>query len=258
MHAVAIVQARMGSTRLPGKVLRPLVGRPMLWHIVDRLRHARGIAKVGIATSDKEGDRPLREFCAEAGIDVFAGDEQDVLDRFYRAAVAFGGDPLIRITADCPFVDPELIEKLLAMYAAGEYDHIGVATGAVAFKHKGARYPDGLDAECIRLAALERAHREASERSDREHVTPYLYRFEGRFRNDMLLADEDHGALRWTVDHEADFRVVQAVYEALWRADRPFVMRDILGYFAAHPELRELNEHFVGHEGYKNVWNPHE
>ena len=256
MRAVAIVQARMGSSRLPGKVLKPLVGRPMLWHIVDRLRHAPAVAMVGVATSDQETDRPLRDFCAAAGIEVFAGDERDVLDRFYRAAVALGGDPLVRITADCPFVDPEIVDKLIGMYGAGQYDHIGVATGAVAFKHVGARYPDGLDAECIRFAALERAHQEAREPSDREHVTPYLYRVEGRFRNGMLLADEDHGALRWTVDHEADFQVVQAVYEALWRPDRPFVMRDILAYFAAHPELRRINEQFVGQEGYQNVWEP--
>ena len=248
----------MGSTRLPGKVLMPLAGRPMLWHIVDRLRHAPGVASVGVATSDKDADEPLRAFCRDAGILVFAGDERDVLDRFYRAAVEFGGDPIVRITADCPFVDPELVGKLLAMYQAGEYDHVGVATGAVAFKYAGSRYPDGLDAECIRLAALERAQREASEASDREHVTPFLYRVDGRFRNGMLLADEDHGALRWTVDHPADFAVVTKVYEALWRPDRPFVMRDILAFFAAHPELRALNEQFVGQEGYQKIWNPNE
>jgi spore coat polysaccharide biosynthesis protein SpsF len=258
MSAVAIVQARMGSSRLPGKVLRPLVGKPMLWHIVDRLRRCSRVSTVGVATSDKAGDQPIRDFCAEAGIAWFAGDERDVLDRFFLAAKAFGGDPVVRVTADCPFVDPELVDKLIAMYDAGDYDHLGVATGAVAFKHKGARYPDGLDAECIRLAALERAHREAVESSDREHVTPYLYRVDGRFRNGMLMADEDHGALRWTVDHEADFRVVQAVYEGLWRQDKPFVMGDILAFFAAHPELRAINEQFVGLEGYRSVWNPNE
>ena len=189
---------------------------------------------------------------------MFAGDERDVLDRFYRAAVEFDGDPILRITADCPFVDPELVGDLLAMYQAGEYDHVGIATGAVAFNYAGARYPDGLDAECIRFAALERAQREARESSDREHVTPYLYRVAGRFRNGMLLAAEDHGALRWTVDHPADFAVVTKVYEALWSSERPFVMRDILALFSTHPELRDLNEQFVGHEGYQKIWNPNE
>ncbi len=258
MSPVVIVQARLGSTRLPGKVLKPLVGRPMLWHIVDRLRQAPGVATVGVATSDQPGDEPLRAFCRESGIPLFAGDERNVLDRFYRAAVAFGGDPVVRITADCPFADPELVGKLLALYAAGQYDHVGVATGAVAFKHKGAHFPDGLDAECIRFAALERAQREATEPSDREHVTPYLYRVDGRFRNGMLMADVDHGNLRWTVDHQADFDVVSQVYEALWKPGRAFLMNDILDYFAAHPELRALNEQFVGQEGYQKIWKTHE
>jgi spore coat polysaccharide biosynthesis protein SpsF len=256
MGAVAIVQARMGSTRLPGKVMMPLVGQPMLWHIVDRLRRAPGVARVVVATSDRDGDEPLRSFCRDSQLDVFAGDESDVLDRFYRAAVKFGGDPVLRITADCPFVDPELVGRLLAMYQAGEYDHIGVATGSLAHGFSGPRYPDGLDAECIRFAALERANREATERSDREHVTPYLYRIPGRFRNGMLPAEEDHGALRWTVDHPDDFEMVRHVYEALWRADRPFVMKDILVFLTTHPELSSVNAQFVGREGYQKVWNP--
>ena len=250
------MQARLGSSRLPGKVLLPLAGKPMLWHIVDRLRRAPGVAGVGVATSDRPGDEPLREFCRAEGIPVFAGDERDVLDRFYRAAVTFGGDPVIRVTADCPFVDPEIIGRLVAQYHAGQYDHFAVATGSVAHGSKDARFPDGLDAECIRLAALEKAWKEATEPSDREHVTPYLYRVAGRFRNGMLPAAEHHGDLRWTVDHAADFAVVEKVYEALWRADRPFLMPEILAFFAAHPEVRALNDAFVGTEGYAQVWNP--
>jgi spore coat polysaccharide biosynthesis protein SpsF len=258
MPPVAIVQARMGSSRLPGKSMKPLLGRPMLWHIVERLRRAPGVTSVGVATSDQPGDEPIRAFCAENEIPVFTGSENDVLDRFYRAAVAFGADPILRITADCPFVDPELVGKLLAMFQSGGYDHLGVATGSVAFKFHGARYPDGLDAECFSFAAFERAQREATERSDREHVTPFLYRVDGRFRNGMLPAEEDHGALRWTVDHAADFEMVTRVYEALWNAERPFLMKDILGYFASHPELRALNEQFVGQEGYQQIWKTHE
>ena len=234
----------------------PLAGKPMLWHIVDRLRRAPGVATVGVATSDRPGDEPLREFCRAEGIPVFAGDERDVLDRFYRAAVTFGGDPVIRVTADCPFVDPEIIGQLVAQYHAGQYDHFAVATGSVAHGSNDARFPDGLDAECIRLAALEKAWKEATEPSDREHVTPYLYRVAGRFRNGMLPAAEHHGDLRWTVDHAADFAVVEKVYEALWRADRPFLMPEILAFFAAHPEVRALNDAFVGTEGYAQVWNP--
>src|SRR4051812_14080685 len=162
MPPAAIVQARMGSTRLPGKSMKPLVGRPMLWHIVDRLRHTPGLSLVAVATTDRDSDAPLRAFCEDADIPVFAGDERDVLRRYRDAAVAYGADPVIRITADCPFVDPELIGRLLAAYQAGEYDHFTVCTGAVAFWEKGGRFPDGLDAECVRFAALERAEREAT------------------------------------------------------------------------------------------------
>ncbi|MCU1279438.1 MAG: spore coat protein [bacterium] len=246
----------MGSSRLPGKVMKELVGKPMLWHIVDRLRAAPGVHSVGVATSDQDSDEPVRRFCVEQGISVFAGDENDVLDRFYRAAVAFGADPILRVTADCPFVDPELVGRVLELFGRGDYDHVGVATGAVAFGHGGAHFPDGLDVECFSLAAFTRAHTEATERSDREHVTPYLYRVAGRFRGGMVEADEDHGLLRWTVDHAADFEVVRRVYDALWRPDRHFLMNDILRFFGEHPELRAVNEQFVGQEGYQKVWNP--
>lgn len=256
MAPVAIVQARMGSTRLPGKVMKPLVGRPMLWHIVERLRVAPGVERVGVATSDHPHDEPIRAFCREQGIPVFAGDEQDVLDRFLRAAEAFDADPILRVTADCPFVDPELVGRVVALYRSGSYDHVGVATGAVAFRHDGPRFPDGLDVECFDRGALQRAHREATERSDREHVTPYLYRADGRFRNAMVHAEVDHGHLRWTVDHPADFEVVSCVYDALWKPDRVFVMNDILAFFESHPQLRAINEQFVGKEGYQRIWNP--
>src|SRR5712692_3448246 len=248
----------MGSTRLPGKVMKPLVGQPMLWHIVDRLARAPAVARVTVATSDHARDEPVRAFCRGAGIGVFAGDERDVLDRYYRAACAFSADPVIRVTADCPFVDPELVGRVLAKYLEGGYDHVAAATGAVAWQFQGPRYPDGLDTECFSFAALERAHREATETSDREHVTPYLYRVGGRFRLGLVVPAEDHGDLRWTVDHAADFAVVEKVYEALYRQQRPFAMQDILAFFRAHPELAAVNREFAGQEGYDKVWNPHE
>jgi spore coat polysaccharide biosynthesis protein SpsF (cytidylyltransferase family) len=256
MPPVAVIQARLGSSRLPGKVLKEVAGRPMLWHIVDRVRHAPGIDRVLVATSLATGDEPLRAFCAEQGIDCFAGDEHDVLDRFYRAAKKFDADPILRITADCPFVDPELVGRVLADYQLGGADHVSSATGATAFKQGGFKFPDGLDVECFGFAALAKAWGAATAKSDREHVTPYLYRVEGRFRVRKVFADEDRGALRWTVDHAADLEVVRRVYHDLYRPDRPFGLRDILAYFEAHPELQQINQAFIGHEGYDKVWNP--
>jgi spore coat polysaccharide biosynthesis protein SpsF len=250
----AIIQARMGSTRLPGKVLRPLAGRPMLARIVDRVRSSTSVAKVVVATSDREGDEPIRQLCAAEAIDCFAGSEQDVLDRFYRAAATFGGDPVIRITADCPLVDPRLLTQLVALFAEGAYDHVGVATGAGAlFLGKG-RYPDGLDAECFSRAALERAWREATSPPDREHVTPFIWRQKDLFRTGQLTSPVDYSQLRWTVDNEADFELIARIYEALYRADRVFGMDEVLQFLAAYPELAAANQAFVGKEGYLDVW----
>lgn len=250
----AIIQARMGSTRLPGKVLRPLSGRPMLARIVERVRACPKIAAVIVATSDRDADEPIRQMCAAEAIDCFAGSEHDVLDRFYRAAVRAGGDPLIRITADCPLVDPALLGELVALYETGGYDHVGVATGAGALFLGRGRFPDGLDAECFSLAALERAWREAASAPDREHVTPYIWRHKELFRCGQLTSTNDYSQLRWTVDNETDFEVIAKIYDALYRPSAPFLMDDVLRYLAAHPELAATNEAFIGKEGYLAVW----
>ena len=246
----------MGSTRLPGKVLRPIVGRPMLWHVVQRVRQAPGVAEVVVATSDRGNDEPIRQFCQKEKIACFAGSEQDVLDRFFQAAREFSADPVLRITGDCPFVDPGVVGKVLELYQSGQYDHVGVATGAGAIFMDGGRFPDGLDAECMRFTALERAWREAIEPSDREHVTPYLWRVSGRFRVGSLKAEKDYSDLRWTVDNEADFDLVCRVYEALYHEERPFLMDDILRFFASNPDLAEANRDFIGQEGYAELWSP--
>jgi len=245
----------MGSSRLPGKVLELVAGKPMLSHIVERLRRAPGLAKVVVATTDAASDAPVRALCAEIGVDCFAGNELDVLDRYYRAAEAHGADPVLRVTADCPFVDPELVGRVLALFQRGGYDYTAAATGGVAFYDTRPKFPDGLDVECFSFAALARAHREATVRSDREHVTPYLYRTK-QFRVELVPSDVDRGALRWTVDHPADLELVREVYTALDRPDRAFGMRDILALVDARPELARLNQAFVGHEGYAKVWNP--
>jgi spore coat polysaccharide biosynthesis protein SpsF len=253
-HTVAIVQARMGSSRLPGKVLKPILGRPMLSYIVERLRAVPGVTTVVVATSDRPGDEPVRAFCLAESIGCFAGSETDVLDRFYRAAVREDGDPLLRITGDCPLVDPDLIARLLAMYETARYDHVAVAAGAGAMLLNGGRFPDGLDAECFGFAALERAWTEATLASDREHVTPYIWRNKALFRCGHLLSDVDHSTLRWTVDNEEDFTLVSAIYAALYRPGRPFGMTDVLRLLSSNPALAAANRAFIGREGYEQLW----
>ena len=256
MKTVAIIQARMGSSRLPGKVLRTVAGEPMLAHIVERVRAAAGVDQVVVATSDRAVDESIRTFCKSRAIDCFAGDEQDVLDRFYRAAVMHGAERVIRITADCPLADPELISELIRYFEAGQFDHVGVATGAGALFLEGGRYPDGYDAECMRMSALEKAWREATAPTDREHVTPYLWRQPKLFRLDTLKSPVDYSSLRLTVDNEDDFRLIGQIYQDLYRRDRHFLLADVIGWLEQHPDLAAMNSHHVGQEGYAALWQP--
>lgn len=241
MTVVAIVQARMGSTRLPGKVLLPIGARPLLEHVVRRLRAASAIDVVAVATSDLPRDEPIRAFCTQRDLPVFAGDETDVLDRFYRSARALEADTIVRITADCPLVDPAVVDRLVSLFADGDFDHVGVATGAVAATTGYRRYPDGLDAECLSFSALEQAWQEATEPYDREHVTPHLYAVPGRFRNGVLEALVDLGEHRWTVDTPADLELVRAIYAALDDGDRIFSSDDVLAFLGANAGLVEVN-----------------
>ena len=256
MRPVIIIQARMGSTRLPGKVLKPILGQPMLWHIARRLRGISSVADVVVATSASPSDQPILDFCRTQGIPVAAGSELDVLDRFYRTALQYEADPVIRVTGDCPLVDPELIERLLALYRAGDYDHVGIATGAGALFLEGGRFPDGLDAECFSFSALKQAWREATAMSDREHVTPYLWRQPERFRLDLLKSPTDYSDLRWTVDTEQDFALIVQIYAALYQENHLFLMADVLDYLEQHPELTQFNNALIGKEGYREVWDP--
>ena len=254
MRPVAIVQARLGSTRLPGKILMPLRGKPMLWHIVHRVRSTPSIAEVVVATTDEARDEPVVAFCQSAGIPCFAGSETDVLDRFYQTAKQHRADPVLRITGDCPLADPGVIERVLALFATGKFDHVGVATGAGALHETQGRFPDGLDAECFSFAALERAWKEATATSDREHVTPYIWREPGRFRVGTLRPDADYSQLRWTVDNADDFRFISRVYDALYSESRVFGMEDVLRFLAEHPDASNINQAAIGHEGYDAVW----
>jgi spore coat polysaccharide biosynthesis protein SpsF len=228
----------------------------MLWHIFQRVAITPGVAQVVVATSHQAADEPVRAFCREACLPVFAGSETDVLARFYQAALQFQADPVIRITGDCPLVDPEVVGRLLELYASGDYDHVGVATGAGAIFLEGGRFPDGLDAECFSFAALQRAWQEATEPTDREHVTPYIWRVPGRFRVGVLLADQDYSQWRWTVDQEEDFSLISEIYGALHRENEPFGMNEVLAYLSRRPELAAVNQALRGQEGYAALWCP--
>lgn len=231
----------MGSTRLPGKVLAEIAGRPMLWHVVKRVRRATLVDEVVVATSTSASDDPLADWCSQNLIPVSRGSENDVLDRFYQAARAHGATTVVRITADCPLLDPQVIDKVIRRFQQGD-----VAYAANCLRYT---YPDGLDTEVFSFTALEAAWREATKPSEREHVTPYLRSGRSLIANVENDTDLSSLNLRWTVDEPADLEFVRGVYAALAHKDF-FVMSDVLAVTAAHPELNSLNAGIAANEGY--------
>ena len=243
----------MGSNRLPGKVLMPIMGKPMLWHIVRRVRAVPSIEEVVVAVPDGPADEVLREFCSTNHIASFAGNEMDVLDRYYHAALAYHADPVLRITADCPLVDPDFIEKLIQLYRSDSYDYAAVAAGADAHNLNGGCFPDGMDAECFSFASLTRAWKEAQDPRDREHATRFIWRRKELFRCTKLLADRKYPPLRLTVDHPQDLEVVSRIYERLFREDRIFHLADVVDLLRLEPEIIKANEHLVEGQHYRAV-----
>jgi spore coat polysaccharide biosynthesis protein SpsF len=252
MHTVAFVQARMGSTRLPGKVLEPLAGRPALERIVERLRGVPALDEVAVLTSQSSADDAIVELCRERRIPCLRGSERDVLDRFHRGAQTLRAERVVRVTADCPLVDPEVVARLLELAATRpDVAYASVATGAIGVDAGYRRYPDGLDAEAFTALALTEAWHEAADPFEREHVTPFIWRRPERFGVAVLEADEDLGDERWTVDYPADLELVRAVYARLIDAgEEPFGLREVLAVLEREPELRKLNAvHRVGAGG---------
>ena len=206
MTVTAVVQARMGSTRLPGKVLADLGGRPQLAVLLERLAGA-AVDEVVVATSDRPGDDPVAALARTLGRPVFRGSEADVLGRFAGAAAAYGADDVVRITADCPFTDPEIVDAVVARHRATGADY----TSNTLLR----TFPDGLDVEVLRAEALHAAAARATAPAEREHVTPHLYRHPEDFRLAALLGDDRVGTARWTVDTADDLARVRRVVAAL-------------------------------------------
>lgn len=240
---LTILQARVSSTRLPGKVLMPLLGQPMLARQIERVWHARMVGELIVATSTDPSDNALAALCAALGVTCYRGQLTDVLDRYYQAALPLQPTHVVRLTGDCPLADPEVIDRVIGEYLASGCDH--VSNGAAP-----ASFPDGLDVEVFRFAALEQAWREAQLPSEREHVTPFIYKHPERFRLGQVRAETDLSHLRWTVDEPADFALVQAIYEALYPTKPAFGTQDILRLLQARPELATMNTHHIRNEGY--------
>lgn len=243
MKVIAVLQARAGSSRLPGKVLKPILGKPMLERQLERVRRATSLDCIVVATSTERADDAIEQLCRAIEVPVFRGSLDDVLDRFYNAAAPYAAEHVVRLTGDCPLADPEVIDAVVSMHVTHGYDYTSNVEPPT--------FPDGLDAEIVRFAALEQAWREAKLPSEREHVTPFIRGNRERFRHGNLVNPRgDLSALRWTVDEPADFEFVTRVYEALHPARPEFGIDDILLLLARAPELAGLNSRFLRNEGY--------
>jgi spore coat polysaccharide biosynthesis protein SpsF len=213
---LAILQARMTSSRLPGKVMAPVLGEPMIGRQVERLRRARLIDRLVVATSTDPSDDPLAAYCESLDVGVFRGPLDDVLGRF-NAALARHGDAaaVVRLTADCPLTDPELIDRVVAHHHEADADYTSNTLGT-------RTYPHGLDVEVIRPAVLVEAAEQATDPYEREHVTPYIYRRPQTYRLAGVTRCESLAGLRWTVDFPEDLAFVRDVYARLYPLDPEF------------------------------------
>ena len=229
---LAVLQARMSSTRMPGKVMAPVLGEPMIWRQIERTRRARSLSKVMVATSTAPSDDALAGFLLGRGVSVYRGDLDDVLGRFAGCALAHQPDYVVRLTADCPLIDPQVIDAAVAL----------ARTTRAAYSSNCERrtYPDGLDVEVIAAPAIEAAAREASDAYDREHVTPFIRTRPERFPQAHLIQAQDLSALRWTVDRPEDFAFVRAVFQRLYPADPGFGMAEVLELLDERPDLAAL------------------
>ena len=236
MKTVAIIQARMGSTRLPGKVLMDLGGETVLTRVVRRVQRARLVQEVVVATTESRHDNVIADECDRLGVRVTRGPEDDVLDRYRRAALECSAQYVVRVTSDCPLIDPELVDETIRVVFAEKADY-----GSNVFPR---RYPRGLDTEVFTVAALERAWREASKSHQREHVTPYLYEHPEIFRLASAAGLEDYSHHRWTLDTPEDMELLRAIYQSLKDAEM-CTWREVLVFMEARPELTAMNAHIL-------------
>jgi spore coat polysaccharide biosynthesis protein SpsF len=262
VKVLVVVQARTASTRLPGKVLLPVAGAPLLLRMLERVRAARTPTEVVVATTTAAADDPVRELVRRAGMRCASGHPTDLLDRHYRAALecglspepaAAGGPPadvVVKIPSDCPLIDPAAIDRVIGRHLEQpeRYDFVSNLHPAT--------WPDGNDVEVVPLPVLATAWREADRRHEREHTTPFIWDRPERFRigNVRWESGKDLSmSHRFTIDYPEDYAFVRAVYDALWTAERPlFGVAEILDLLAARPEVFELNRRYAGVNWYRD------
>ena len=242
MNVIAIIQARMGSTRLPNKVMLPVNkgGTPLIGVLLSRLSKSKEINKIILATSIKPQNQPLVEYVEKLGFDVFQGSERDVLDRYYRAALQQDPDIVVRITGDCPLVDPEIVDSVIKAYRLSNADYVCNVNPPT--------YPDGLDVEVFSFSALEDAYKEAKMPAEREHVTPFI-RNSGRFKVENITNSVNLSNERWTVDEPEDYEVIKSIFE-YFSPEIDFSWKEVLQLKKLQPVIFSKNQHLIRNEGF--------
>jgi spore coat polysaccharide biosynthesis protein SpsF len=238
---LGILQARMSSSRLPGKVMKPILGTPMIFLQIERIMRARHIDKLLVATTSDEADNVLANECIRRGLAVYRGSQSDVLRRYVKAAEEYRPTAVVRLTADCPLADWTVIDSAVETYIHGHYRYVTNVNPPT--------YPDGLDVEIVDYEALRIADIEARLPSEREHVTAFISARPERFSAGAIRSPVDLSAMRWSVDEPEDFELVRVIYEALYPTKPMFETRDILDFLREHPELIRLNQHIDRNAG---------
>ncbi|WP_010097567.1 cytidylyltransferase domain-containing protein [Ornithinibacillus scapharcae] len=232
MRIVTIIQARMGSSRLPGKVLKPILEKPILAYQVERVKQANLIDEIVIATSTKTQDDPIITWCNTNNILFYRGEEEDVLGRYYEAAKKFSADAIVRLTGDCPIIDPKVIELVISSFLAGSVTY---ASNTI---HR--TYPRGMDTEIFTMESLEEAHLNARLSFEREHVTPYI---RNHYPTLSIKNNIDHSNHRWTIDTLEDFNLIQQIIKKLYPIKPAFSMEDVIKLLEENPSWMLLNHH---------------
>ncbi|MFC2027887.1 cytidylyltransferase domain-containing protein [Chloroflexota bacterium] len=235
VKTVAIIQARMGSTRLPEKVLKDLAGQTVLERVINRAFRAKVLNTVVVATTTKPSDDAIIRLCQEKDWRYFRGSEEDVLDRYYKAALENEADVVVRITSDCPLIEPKIIEQLVAEFMS-HYSEVAYVSNT-----RARTFPLGLDAEVMSFHALERAWNEDDNPAWREHVTPYILRHPEKFRIRDVTAESDYSYMRWTVDTAEDLAFVRKIYDHF--PDDTFSWEDVLRVLEMNPDWLKINQH---------------
>jgi spore coat polysaccharide biosynthesis protein SpsF len=230
----AIIQARVGSTRYPNKIFAKLAGKPLIYHVVDRLKKSQRIQNIVIATTINPLDDAIEQWACQNNINCFRGDEENVLSRFYFAAKKFNANIIVRITADDPFKDYEIIDNVIDVLINEQL--------SFAYNNNPPTFPEGLDTEVFTFDALEEAHNKSNSLFEKEHVTQYFYRNKNSFPQTNVFHDVNISNLRWTIDTQKDMEMARRVYDSLYCENEVFSMNDILQLINKNPEIALINQ----------------